>query len=115
MINSKAESQALAGLMTAPSFAPVGTHNPKLVFTGITRTDEYHGFATIDGESLDQAGFAEWAPGQPDHPAEHCGAFSNDGKLNNVVCNDYNYAYACELPLIGEGVFNILSNSLITT
>lgn len=72
---------------------------------GFHDLDEEGKYETIDGRSLEEAGFAEWAK-QSTIPRlslhKNCGCFQQNGKLENVECN-WNYAFACELPMLDKG------------
>ncbi|XP_026318382.1 secretory phospholipase A2 receptor-like [Hyposmocoma kahamanoa] len=60
-------------------------------------------WTTIHGQSLEQAGYSNWSPKQPDsstHPnpggtKEYCGAMFRTGLLDDVWC-DVQYPFICE-------------------
>lgn len=51
----------------------------------------------FSGQSIQNAGFAKWAPGQPDNHRNHeyCGSVYRSGLLNDVDC-DEKFAFICE-------------------
>lgn len=61
-------------------------------------------FKTIFNETLEEAGFAEWSPNEPNNALsnEFCGTlFANDGKLNDVDCSHL-FAFICEKEVEGH-------------
>ncbi|XP_075969896.1 uncharacterized protein LOC142972559 [Anticarsia gemmatalis] len=55
-------------------------------------------FKTIFNQTLEQAGFSQWSPNEPNNALgrEYCGSvFQNDGKLNDVDCTHL-YGFVCE-------------------
>lgn len=103
VINSPAESQALAELM-AKSLSHYGSEDSNYVLIGFNDIDQEGEYVTIDGRSLNEAGFAEWATNEPGNPGtgENCGSIYKDGRLNDISC-EVAYGFACELPMLDQG------------
>jgi len=55
-------------------------------------------FKTVFNQTLEEAGFSQWSPNEPNNAAgnELCGTiFTNNGKLNDVNCS-HEYGFICE-------------------
>ncbi|XP_061707701.1 macrophage mannose receptor 1-like [Cydia pomonella] len=53
-------------------------------------------WATINGDTLSEAGFKEWNRGEPSSPGqENCGSINRNGLLNDAPC-DYQLPFLCE-------------------
>lgn len=89
------------------SYPHNGSYSSSYVLVGFEDIKQEGKHVTVDGRSLEEAGFAVWASGQPDDSTkkseEDCGSISTGGKLNDVSC-DKKFAFACELPVADEGV-----------
>ncbi|XP_045542804.1 C-type lectin domain family 10 member A-like [Papilio machaon] len=99
IINSQSERTQLFKVMNA---APrVATSAASwFILAGIRATDANNTriFKTIFNQTLEEAGFAEWSPGEPNNASESekCGSiFLNDAKYNDVDCSQQ-FAYMCE-------------------
>lgn len=102
IINSIAESRVIAKLL-ADSYPHYDSTWQGCALIGVIEQKGH--YVTIDGRSLEEAGFAWWAPGEPNNPGdEHCGSVTKDGLLNDSHC-DKKYAFVCELPLLDEGMY----------
>lgn len=68
------------------------------------------------GQSLNDAGYAKWAPGEPNNfmnQSEWCGSLSaigkiEDGILNDAPCSSYKYKFICEIGLINKSSPNMM-------
>ncbi|KAJ0180723.1 hypothetical protein K1T71_004127 [Dendrolimus kikuchii] len=101
VLNSEAERDAVKNLTnTVPKV--FGAKTSWFFFAGF-RADKPVGnatrvFKTIFNQTLEEAGFAQWSPNEPNNylSSEDCGTlFKNDGNLNDVDCS-HEYAFVCE-------------------
>ncbi|XP_046734945.1 hemolymph lipopolysaccharide-binding protein-like [Diprion similis] len=101
ILNSKAEANVVGELFRN---APPITGSTSEQFAAIGFHDRFRQgqFVTIHSQTLEKAGFSEWADGQPDnwHNNEHCGSlYKRTGKLNDVNC-DIPLGFICEIPVL---------------
>jgi len=91
-----------------------GNFNKKVALLGFNELTTPGEFLTIDGQTLDKAGYDVWAENQPDHfqGNEHCGSMFRDGKLNDIGC-DIKALFYCEKVLKGNPTLVIPRNDFV--
>ncbi|XP_013180725.1 PREDICTED: C-type lectin domain family 4 member K-like [Papilio xuthus] len=99
IINSQSERSLLYDVMNAAPRVPTSAAS-WFILAGIRATDANNTrvFKTVFNQTLEEAGFAEWSPGEPNNASESekCGSiFLNDAKYNDVDCLK-EFAYMCE-------------------
>ncbi|XP_068629979.1 C-type mannose receptor 2-like [Battus philenor] len=101
VLNSVAEQQLVYNISNA-AVAAQGSLQPWFIFAGIrarkTADDTQRVFKTIFNQTLNEAGFDVWAPGEPNnaHKNEYCGSiFKNEGTYNDIECSQ-KHGYMCE-------------------
>ncbi|CAH0398086.1 unnamed protein product [Chilo suppressalis] len=106
VINSAAEARLLQELY-AKKFETISRCNSIFMHFGFRNPEENDSpyWFTIDGQTLEEAGFAVWAPNQPDnfHSVEYCGTavFRNATDetmmaLNDIGCST-RLSFICEI------------------
>ncbi|XP_046734946.1 hemolymph lipopolysaccharide-binding protein-like [Diprion similis] len=101
ILNSIAEANAVTELLKK-SPPITGSPNPDFASIGFHDRFRQGQFVTIHSQTLEKAGFNEWADGQPDnwHNNERCGSlYKMNGKLNDVNC-DIPLGFICEIPVL---------------
>ncbi|XP_046624979.1 hemolymph lipopolysaccharide-binding protein-like isoform X1 [Neodiprion virginianus] len=97
IVNSIAEAELIGQLINR-----AGKHNG---WVGVH--DFYHEgeFVTIHDETLIEAGFEGWVPGEPNDlsQGEDCVNVHTTGKMNDDNCNS-KFVYVCELPRVRSSV-----------
>lgn len=103
IINSIAESKIIRYYIRwhSDEYPHRGSNDSNYVIIGFNKPFNDHKDRTIDGRTLEEAGFAEWGPGEP--ITRKCGAVTRDGKLSTVDCNN-KYAFMCEIPRHDNGM-----------
>ncbi|XP_015513492.1 hemolymph lipopolysaccharide-binding protein isoform X1 [Neodiprion lecontei] len=98
ILNSRAEANKVGELFKKAEQV-TGTLYPELFSVGIHDFYEEGHFVTIHGQTLEKAGFNEWADGEPNNLSdESCGAMYHDARLLDVNCGIL-YGFVCELPI----------------
>nr|AQY54443.1 immulectin 7 [Hepialus xiaojinensis] len=98
IINSVEEKNFLVKLLGEHPPARIqGNFNKDMTFLGFHDLFVSREFRTITGETLQEAGYNEFAGNQPDNvsPGEHCGAMFRNGQLDDLWC-DRPYLFICE-------------------
>ncbi|KAK7874177.1 hypothetical protein R5R35_006223 [Gryllus longicercus] len=93
ILNSEGEAAAITRLMKRHKVTDTN------VFAGFHDKAEEGNHITVFGDDLENTGFTQWNPGQPDNRGneEDCGAInSSTGKLNDVSCTKLASSYICE-------------------
>ncbi|CAH2073357.1 unnamed protein product, partial [Iphiclides podalirius] len=101
VINSKAEQQLIYNITNSapPVERAMATW---FFFAGFrahkTTNNSPRVFKTVFNQTLEEAGFAEWSPDEPNNAGgnEYCGTiFKNNAKYNDIDCSHL-YAFICE-------------------
>ncbi|KAL0840864.1 hypothetical protein ABMA28_014668 [Loxostege sticticalis] len=79
--------------------------NEKYVYIGFwawIRRDNRLFWLTVHGQSVNDAGYARWAPKEPNDPVQYCGSVYAGGKLEDGVLHDstcytYKHKFICEI------------------
>ncbi|XP_012260693.2 hemolymph lipopolysaccharide-binding protein-like [Athalia rosae] len=98
VINSVEEAYVITQLFNASRSGIVDAVYTTYAFVGIHDMFEDGQFVTLDGKTLEEAGYNEWAAGEPNNfrnQPENCGAIKLDGKLNDTQCH-LKFAFICE-------------------
>ncbi|XP_063617325.1 lymphocyte antigen 75-like [Cydia splendana] len=95
IINSATESTVLKELYEQNNHTVItGTSNPYYASIGFRKWGGE--WVTVQGETLAEAGFEEWSPGEPNGLGEeNCGTMYWDGLLNDASCGAL-FPYICE-------------------
>ncbi|XP_026318379.1 C-type mannose receptor 2-like isoform X1 [Hyposmocoma kahamanoa] len=111
IINSAEEAKFLSSIFEMDPSSTLKSTKISDLFLGFIKFNK--SWITIDGESLEETGYAIWAPDEPnnsprrDKPdyldrfgsSESCGAMQRDGLLNDCSC-DIPLAFVCEKHLV---------------
>ncbi|XP_049880809.1 C-type mannose receptor 2-like [Pectinophora gossypiella] len=98
IINSEVESNILKEIFAK---YPPGTYagpeiNTDVVFVGFHDWNERGEYLTIHGQTLNEAGYERWNPGEPNNPdSQFCGGMFRNGNLDNSSCEKRS-AFICE-------------------
>ncbi|XP_063616220.1 asialoglycoprotein receptor 1-like [Cydia splendana] len=96
VINSKTESQVFQELY-AKAKASVKQPLYAVIFVGFTDLGDHKTWMTIHGQTLQDAGFNKWQPGQPENQETRCGAmYGVDGLLDDYWCQKL-CSFICEV------------------
>ncbi|XP_061713801.1 CD209 antigen-like protein B isoform X1 [Cydia pomonella] len=104
IINSDTEAKVLADLFAKYQPSSMQSRSPysgTMVFIGFHDWNEHGEWLTVQGQTLQQAGYARWSHGQPtsvpykDHPVEYCGGIQRSAGLDDLWC-DMPYHFICE-------------------
>ncbi|KAJ8719523.1 hypothetical protein PYW08_011698 [Mythimna loreyi] len=98
IINSDVEATVLRELFAKyPENSLQGAIRKDLAFIGFHDWGELWDFRTIHGQTLTEAGYNKFAPGEPSNaaPGESCGSIIRSGLLNDLWC-DRPVAFICE-------------------
>ncbi|XP_063617329.1 macrophage mannose receptor 1-like [Cydia splendana] len=101
VINSDTESAVLKNLYNYNTDTVTGADQPKHALIGFRKYDD-GAWATIFGETLVEAGFANWDVGEPSNGSgvvnEYCGSLHLNGLLNDASCS-WKSPFICEITL----------------
>ncbi|XP_026318361.1 neurocan core protein-like [Hyposmocoma kahamanoa] len=111
IINSLEEAKILSSIFELDTPRILKPNDTTYLFLGFLKFNQ--SWVTIHGESLEEAGYAMWAPHQPSNSPirgnpdqldrfgnrESCGAMEHGGLLNDVCC-DFPFAFVCEKHLV---------------
>ncbi|XP_061707697.1 C-type mannose receptor 2-like [Cydia pomonella] len=99
IINSGTESTILKNLYNSNTDAVTGADQPKHALIGFRKYEDGE-WATIFGETLANAGFANWDVGEPSNGSgvvnEYCGSMHINGLLNDASCS-WKSPFICEI------------------
>ncbi|CAB3222952.1 unnamed protein product [Arctia plantaginis] len=98
IINSEEEAKIITQIFAKyPKANIVGSIYQDIAIIGFNYWGLNSEWTTIHGESIQKAGYAKFAPGQPDNlkNREYCGTVFRTGLLNDGDC-EVNYAFFCE-------------------
>ncbi|XP_023949386.1 macrophage mannose receptor 1-like [Bicyclus anynana] len=99
IINSDTEATVLLELFTKHQNSIIGREYEMLgnAFIGFHDRGEYRQFLTIEGETLEKAGFAKFYKGEPNAKRDQkvCGTINFAGQLDDAWC-DKPTAFICE-------------------
>nr|AAD09286.1 putative lectin [Hyphantria cunea] len=98
IINSEEEAKVIAQIFARyPKEKVVGSPHPDIAVIGYKYWDLNLEWTTIQGQPIQKAGYAKFAPGQPDNFKNHeyCGTVFRTGLLNDGDC-DVKYPFICE-------------------
>ncbi|KAI5651667.1 lectin c-type domain-containing protein [Phthorimaea operculella] len=98
IINSAEEQDVLKDLLYnhAPAYW-ISAQHKEYFGIGFRDWSEHGEWMTIHGQTLKEAGFDKWAPGQPDNysPGEYCGGILRNAMFDDVWC-DHTIPFICE-------------------
>ncbi|XP_063825026.1 C-type mannose receptor 2-like isoform X1 [Ostrinia nubilalis] len=101
--NSDQEATILKNLIAQnPANTIIVTSNFRdVVSIGFLDWDQKGTWYTVNGQSIQSAGYASWANGQPDNTksidnGSYCGAMFRSGLLDDVWCESVPFAFICE-------------------
>ncbi|XP_046736227.1 hemolymph lipopolysaccharide-binding protein-like [Diprion similis] len=101
VLNSVAEANAVTQLVK-DSPAIIGSPLPHFVGIGFHDLYREGRYFTIHGQTLSEAGYSKWPPGEPNNiwnnKPENCGSLDENGQLNDIGC-DVQIGFVCELPM----------------
>ncbi|CAB3222948.1 unnamed protein product [Arctia plantaginis] len=98
IINSDQEATVLRELFAKyPPARIVGNFWKDVAFVGFHNWGEGGDWRTIHGQTLNEAGYARFSPGEPNNSTtgEYCGAIYRTAYLNDLWCEN-EYAFICE-------------------
>ncbi|CAH0597887.1 unnamed protein product [Chrysodeixis includens] len=98
IINSETEATVIRELFAKyPAFKMSGIFWKDVAFVGFSNWGEQGEFRTIHGQTLWEAGYANFSPGEPNNSTtgEECGAIYRTSLLIDLWCNNV-YAFICE-------------------
>ncbi|XP_052740366.1 uncharacterized protein LOC112053983 [Bicyclus anynana] len=99
IINSDTEATVLRELFAKnPASSMVGNFWKDVAFIGFQDWGENREFLTIEGQTLEEAGYAKYASGEPNiaERGNVCGAIYRSALLDDLWCNRSPYAFICE-------------------
>lgn len=84
-------------MLIQPKSSIVDAVSTNQTFIGIHDLFEEGEWLTIEGKTLDQAGYDEWhfKLNNPTGSPQNCGTLTDNVDLNDVCC-DHKYAFFCE-------------------
>ncbi|XP_014370527.2 C-type mannose receptor 2 isoform X3 [Papilio machaon] len=108
IINSQLEAEHLVNITAnAPKDKIKGKYKRGIVHLGFIYDKTIGDWKTIMGETLEQAGYAEWGNNQPDGGVNmNCGSMFYNGQLNDVSCEVYRFFFICERENIFRSILN---------
>ncbi|XP_045521355.1 macrophage mannose receptor 1-like [Pieris brassicae] len=98
IINSDTESQVAKEIFAKhPDGNILGNTAKDVAFIGFHDWGEHGEWLTINSDTLQEAGFSKFSPGEPNHAitGEFCGSIYRNGKINDLWCENQ-YAFLCE-------------------
>ncbi|CAH0719669.1 unnamed protein product, partial [Brenthis ino] len=98
IINSEKESKVIKDIfLKHPAISIPGVFWKDVAFVGFHDWGEHGEFLTIQGQTLTEAGYAKFAPGEPNNSTtgEFCGAVYRNGMFDDLWCEN-RYAFICE-------------------
>ncbi|XP_063533712.1 hemolymph lipopolysaccharide-binding protein-like [Cydia strobilella] len=104
VINSGAEAKVLEELFAKNPVGKLQSRAPfgkDIVFIGFHDWNEHGEWLTVQGQTLEQAGYARWSGGQPDnstsneHRGQFCGGIFRSAQLDDLWCG-LPYHFICE-------------------
>ncbi|XP_045448529.1 macrophage mannose receptor 1-like [Melitaea cinxia] len=98
IINSETESTVIKEIFAKnPPASMPGNFWKEVAFMGFHDWGEHGEFLTIEGDTLTEAGFAKFSPGEPNNATtgEFCGAVYRNGMYDDLWCEN-KYAFICE-------------------
>nr|XP_034830465.1 uncharacterized protein LOC117987550 isoform X1 [Maniola hyperantus] len=98
IINSDTEAQVIKEIFAKhPGGSMRGFFWKDVAFVGFHDWGEHGEFLTIEGQTLEEAGYAQFSGGEPNNATtgEYCGAVYRNGKFDDLWCENP-YAFICE-------------------
>ncbi|XP_046959960.1 secretory phospholipase A2 receptor [Vanessa cardui] len=98
IINSETEAQVIKEIFAKnPGSSMVGNFWKDIAFMGFHDWGEHGEFLTIHGDTLLEAGYDKFSPGEPNNATtgEFCGAVYRNGMYDDLWCEN-KYAFICE-------------------
>ncbi|XP_068632226.1 C-type mannose receptor 2-like [Battus philenor] len=98
VINSDTEAQVVKELFAKyPPIKILGNVWKDMAYIGFHDWNEHGEWLTIHGETLKEAGYDKFQPGEPNNSTtgEFCGGLYRTGKLDDIWCEN-KYAFICE-------------------
>ncbi|XP_075986852.1 uncharacterized protein LOC142983722 [Anticarsia gemmatalis] len=98
IINSDEEAKVLRELFAKyPAHTMIGNFWKDVAFIGFHDWDEHGDWRTIHGQTLQEAGYAKFSPGEPNNSTagEYCGSIYRTALLNDLWCEKH-FAFICE-------------------
>ncbi|XP_039754267.1 macrophage mannose receptor 1-like [Pararge aegeria] len=99
IINSDTEAQVIKELFGKnPAGSMRGNFWKDVAFVGFHDWGEHGEFLTIEGQTLEEAGYAKFSGGEPNNATtgEYCGAVYRSALLDDLWCEN-KYAFICEM------------------
>ncbi|XP_045771387.1 macrophage mannose receptor 1-like isoform X1 [Maniola jurtina] len=98
IINSDTEAQVIKEIFAKhPGGSMRGNFWKEVAFVGFHDWGEHGEYLTIEGQTLEEAGYAKFSGGEPNNATtgEYCGAVYRSGLLDDLWCENA-YAFICE-------------------
>ncbi|CAH0398104.1 unnamed protein product [Chilo suppressalis] len=101
IINSAAEAQIIANIFAKYPSSKITAAHKDIAAIGFYSWGEHGNWYTVQGESLEKAGYSTFANGQPDNHKAYengslCGGVYRTGVLDDVWCNSASFPFICE-------------------
>ncbi|XP_075986756.1 C-type lectin domain family 4 member E-like [Anticarsia gemmatalis] len=98
IINSQEEAAVLRDIFAKyPAYKMVGNFWKDVAFVGFFDWGEHGDWRTIHGQTLTEAGYDKFSPGEPTNATtgEYCGSIYRTALFNDLWCQNH-YAFICE-------------------
>nr|XP_021190892.2 macrophage mannose receptor 1 [Helicoverpa armigera] len=99
IINNDEEAQVIRELFSNyPATSMIGNFDKYVAFVGVNKWGDDGEWRTIHGETLEAAGYATFAEGEPNNNpigGDNCGSVYRNAELNDVNCEEP-HAFICE-------------------
>ncbi|KAL4704628.1 hypothetical protein ACJJTC_002885 [Scirpophaga incertulas] len=96
IINSLTEAQVIKELFAAYPENTILANFTHVASIGALDWGERGSWWTVHGDTLEEAGYAEWEGGKPDSSTQYCVGVNRSGKLNDIWCDRHTFAVICE-------------------
>ncbi|RVE40790.1 hypothetical protein evm_014558 [Chilo suppressalis] len=101
IINSAAEAQIMANIFAKYPSSKITAAHKDIAAIGFYSWGEHGNWYTVQGESLQKAGYSTFENGQPDNHKAYengslCGGVFRSGHLDDVWCNSASFPFICE-------------------
>ncbi|XP_028161368.1 C-type mannose receptor 2-like isoform X1 [Ostrinia furnacalis] len=99
--NSAQEATVLKNIFAGHPANTIKSEFKDVVALGFLDWDQKRTWYTVHGQTIEEAGYASWAGGQPDNSRAHdngsyCGAMFRTGLLDDIWCESVPFAFICE-------------------
>ncbi|XP_041978384.1 C-type mannose receptor 2-like [Aricia agestis] len=98
IINSETEAQVMKEIFAKnPGGKMLGNFWKDVAFIGFHDWNEHGEWLTIEGQTLEEAGYAKFSGGEPNNSTtgEFCGSIYRNGMFDDLWCEN-KYAFICE-------------------